>query len=340
MAELHRRAGVQLNPDGAPVKYGPVAAAYRAAHDGAIVVDQGRVGVVDLVGADVRRWANGMFTQNFRDAAVGDSLQSGWCDDRGRLQGLVQAAFLAEDRVRLVLADAEAEAFVEHFDRYVLVDDVEFEMPAVAVFSAIGPAAIRKLGAIGLHPNAGARIHHADGITLFPSVRATVSSIDVVVPVERAPGLWEALIAGGAAAAAMAVSEVLRVEAGCIRFGVDSSPKALPHELALRDRILSFEKGCYVGQETINRLDVMGQARKGLCGVLCDTPMNTGDNVFVGDTKVGTVTSPVLSPRFGHIGLAVVRKPHDEGATVRIGDASGRTCPVPFPVDEIPFPAP
>lgn len=326
MAELHRQMGVQLNALGAPVQYGPIATAYRAAHDSAIVVDQGRIGVVDLVGADVRRWANGMFTQNFRNAKIGASLQSGWCDDRGRLQGLFQAAFIADDHIRLLLADTSADAFIEHFDRYVLVDDVEFNQPDVAVFSVIGPRAMITLGAVGLHAKTGARINHADDVTLLPSARALVSCTDVVVPMDRAAPLWNSLISGGALAAAMAVSEVLRVESGTIRFGVDSAPKALPHELALRDRILSFEKGCYVGQETINRLDVMGQARKGLAGVMSNAPMTTGDSVFVGDTVVGTVTSPVLSPRFGHIALAVVRKPHDEGVEVRIGDAgAGRT---------------
>jgi folate-binding protein YgfZ len=332
--------GVHLNADGAPIQYGPIAAAYRAAHDSAIVVDQGRIGVVDLVGADVRRWANGMFTQNFRDAPVGASLHSGWCDDRGRLQGLFQAAFLADDHIRLVLAGTSADAFVEHFDRYVLVDDVEFIQPDVAVFTVMGPRGMHKLGAVGLHAKAGAQINHADDTTLLPSARALVPSTDVVIPMERAAELWNALISAGAHAAASAVSEVLRVEAGRVRFGVDSPPKALPHELALRDHILSFEKGCYVGQETINRLDVMGQARKGIAGVMSDSPLTTGDPVFVGDTQVGTVTSPVLSPRFGHIALAVVRKPYDEGAEVRIGDAgAGRTCPLPFPVGESPFPA-
>jgi folate-binding protein YgfZ len=340
MAELHRQAGVALNPMGAPLKYGPVAAAYRAAHDSAIIVDQGRIGVVDLVGKDVRRWSNGMFTQNFRDAKVGSSLHSGWCDDRGRLQGLFQAALLADDHIRIVLGDTSADAFVEHFDRYVLVDDVEFYQPEMAVFSAMGPRAVHGLGAVGLHPKTGELINHANDITLLPSVRALVSCTDVVVPLDRATDLWKSLVAAGMFAAAMAVGEVLRVESGTIRFGVDSAAKALPHELALRDHILSFEKGCYVGQETINRLDVMGKARKGLAGVISDAPMTTGDSVFVGDKAVGTVTSPVLSPRFGHIALSVVRKPYDQGETVRIGETGqGRTCPVPFPVAETPFPA-
>ena len=340
LAELHRQAGAKLTALGAPTEYGPLAAAYRAAHDSAIVVDHGRVGVVDLKGGDVRRWSNGMFTQNFRNAKVGASLQSGWCDDRGRLQGLFQAALISEDHIRLILADTTAEAFIEHFDRYVLVDDVEFEQPKVGVFSVVGPANTLKLGSVDLHAYSGERIQHANGVTLMPSIRATVVATDVVVPIADAPDLWNSLIAAGVSAAGMSVCEVLRVEAGCVRVGVDSPPKALPHELALRDRILSFEKGCYVGQETINRLDVMGQARKGLTGIMSDTPLIAGTSLFVDDTQVGTLSSPVVSPRFGHIALAVVRKPYDEGADIRIGDdGSGRTCALPFPVSERPFPA-
>lgn len=68
--------------------------------------------------------------------------------------------------------------------------------------------------------------------------------------------------------------------------------------------------------------------------------MSAGDPVIVDEKEVGTVTSPVVSPRLGHIALAVVRKPHDGGADVRVGDAgAGRTCPLPFPVGESPFPA-
>lgn len=346
LTQLHRLAGATVGDDGVPVAYGPLAAAYRACQDSAALVDLGMPQVVDLTGDDVRRWANGMFTQNLRDMPLCAVFESGWCDDRGRLIGLFRGVLLADDHLRVVLEGHDADAFIEHFDRYVLVDDVVFANVSAQyrLFVAYGPRRVQALGAAGLHLSRDAQVTDSDSATLLPWKRANVPSVDLLVKDAAAVAVWTALIDAGFAAAATELDTVLRVEAGRAAVPDDVPGKALPHELALRERILSFTKGCYVGQETINRLDVRGQTRRALAGVLCDGPVRGGDALHLADKAVGVLSSVVCSPRLGWIGLAVVRRPHEEGATVRIptalGERVGRVVPLPFAVDDTPFPAP
>ncbi|MEZ4236566.1 MAG: hypothetical protein R3F59_10500 [Myxococcota bacterium] len=112
-------------------------------------------------------------------------------------------------------------------------------------------------------------------------------------------------------------AEILRVLAGRPAFPADTGERRLPHELGLRDELLSFDKGCYLGQETINRVDVMGDVKRVLAGIRLDglAPPPPGAELSAGDTRVGELTSPVALPEGGWAGLAVVRRPHDLAGT-------------------------
>jgi folate-binding protein YgfZ len=125
--------------------------------------------------------------------------------------------------------------------------------------------------------------------------------------------------------------ELARIEAGMPRFGHEFDASSMPAEAGLETRAISFTKGCYPGQEPVARLHYRGHANRGVRGVRFDGGLaSPGADVSVDGAGVGRITSAIESPRFGPIGLAILRREVDEGAR---GDAGG----VPLTVVPLPF---
>ena len=134
-----------------------------------------------------------------------------------------------------------------------------------------------------------------------------------------------------------AVAECLRVERGRPRFGVDLDDTVIPQEAGLNERAVSFTKGCYVGQETVARLHYRGKPNRHLRGLrLGADAAATGDELTFEGRPVGRVASVALSPRFGPIALALVRREAPVGSVVAVGDgaqgdgAQGEIVELPF----------
>ena len=210
--------------------------------------------VVELAGPDARRFANGMFTNNVRDLPVGGSQASAMADDRGRLIGLMELHAVADDRLLLVLEGMTAEAFVERYERYVVFDDVEIiDHGPHALVTVQGEGAAQRLAEASLPvPAAGPHLAHGAGWVV--SRDRGGAGFDLLAPTP--------LLVPDAEGAAEV--EALRVRAGRVAFPRDIAPPALPHEHGLRDTVLHFEKGCYLGQEQIHRIEVMGKPRRAL----------------------------------------------------------------------------
>ena len=95
---------------------------------------------------------------------------------------------------------------------------------------------------------------------------------------------------------------------------------------------VSFSKGCYLGQETVARAQHRGAVRRHLRGLAADGPLEVGESIAADGREVGIVTSAADSPRFGHIGLAIVRDAAAPGTTVELGQTAR-----PATVVELPF---
>lgn len=285
-----------------------------------------------LSGADVRRFCNGMFTNNVRDLPVGGGQRSAMCDAKGKLLGLLDLYLVADDRVLVVLEGSTAEDFEERYGKYIVFDDVELTRAEGSLLTIQGPCSESVLASLGLPiPALG---HAAVGqVAVMRRDRTGLGGFDVLT---TDAGLGERLGAAAIAEGTFDTLEVLRVEAGKVRWPVDMPGRFLIHELGLRDEVCHFEKGCYVGQEIIHRLDVMGQVRRAITGIRLDSMPSGGEcELKIGDDAIGRLTSPVRSPELGAIGLAVVRKPHDAPGT-EVELVSGerriraRTCALPM----------
>jgi folate-binding protein YgfZ len=127
-------------------------------------------------------------------------------------------------------------------------------------------------------------------------------------------------------------AEILRVESGRPRFGLDMDDTTIPQEAALNERAVSFTKGCYLGQETVARLFYKGKPNRHLRGLRLSAPAATGEELRLGERVVGHVGSSVVSPVFGPIALALVRREAEVGATVAVGEQRANAV-----MSELPF---
>lgn len=126
--------------------------------------------------------------------------------------------------------------------------------------------------------------------------------------------------------------ELVRIEHGRPRYGVDLDDTVIPQEAGLNERAVSFTKGCYVGQETVARLFYRGKPNRSLRGLRLSSAAAAGDRLTGGERELGQITSATWSPTFGPIGLALVRREAPVGTTVSVGE-NGVTAEVV----ELPF---
>ncbi len=156
--------------------------------------------------------------------------------------------------------------------------------------------------------------------------------VDVLFDSEHGEAVRTALIAAGATPASESGAEIVRVERGRPRYGVDLDDATIPQEAGLNERAVSFTKGCYVGQETVARLFYRGKPNRHLRGLALSGPAHHGDELRLGERVVGTLGSTVRSPRHGDIALALVRRevPDDAELVVGGGGVTARLAGLPF----------
>jgi folate-binding protein YgfZ len=307
--------------------------AYRAMVEGCAVVDRSERGKLALSGPEAKDFLHGQVTNDVERLAPGDGCYAAFLTHKGKMLGDLRILDTGDE----LLLDCERVALQELFNmirRFKLGRDVELHKRTLerGLLSLIGPDARRIAGAAGLpeteHAHAEARI---GGATV--RLIATDLGIDVLCAADDTEPVGAALIAAGAVPATEAAAEVRRVETGRPRYGVDLGDGVIPQEAGLNERAVSFEKGCYVGQETVARLHFRGKPNRHLRGLRLSGPAEPGDTLRLGEKEVGRLASVVESPRFGTIALAIVRRQAQPGDTVAVGDRDVRAEVVDLPFE-------
>ena len=126
------------------------------------------------------------------------------------------------------------------------------------------------------------------------------------------------------------VAECVRIESGRPRLGYDMDAETMPQEAGINERAVSFTKGCYVGQETVARLHYKGKPNRHLRGLRLSQPVERGTDILLGEKVVGLVGSTCVSPRFGPIALAIVRREAELGDSVAVNGATAELVGLPF----------
>lgn len=300
----------------------------------------GRV-VVRAVGDDRVSFLHGMCSGDVRGASPGTVLPALFLTEHAHLIADF-FAWLTEDAILIEIDSRLWARAREHLERLLVADDVEFEeSPPLAVIDVEGPRAADAIRAVAGNQAAslGEWRHLRVGdleIGNVPRLRAPAFA--VLVPSANA-GQVAAQIAAAAPGirhVGEAAVEIVRVENGIARAGTDTTVNTIALEARLEPAI-SFNKGCYVGQETIERATARGALRKRLVGLKFDDLRlpECGGAVMLAGKAVGRVTSVALSPRFGAIGLAILHhSAWSPGTRVEIAARAGTTT---AQVSEIPF---
>jgi folate-binding protein YgfZ len=197
------------------------------------------------------------------------------------------------------------------------------------LLSLIGPRSREVAGAAELpaaeHANVAGTVGGAPVLLV-----ATDLGVDVVCAADDRERVRAALLGSGADEVDEAAAEIVRVQSGRPRYGVDIDDGTIPQEAGLNERAVSFTKGCYVGQETVARLHWRGKPNRHLRGLRLSAPVAPGTPLAAGEREVGRVTSAVVSPALGPIGLALVRREVEVGSDVAAGDARATVVDLPF----------
>jgi folate-binding protein YgfZ len=296
-----------------------------------VVVLDARI-VVRVTGDDRASFLHGMCTADVNGAEPGAILPALFLTEHAHV---ISEAFIWVTAGALIL-DVDAEAWIRtraHLEKLLVADDVEFEDAAdLVVIDVEGSAALDASGGSALVPWSFVEAGRAL-VGNLPRYGGPAAS--VIAPRDSVDSTIDAILAKapGSRRVDPSVLETIRVENGIALVGVDTNDKTIALEARL-NRAISFNKGCYLGQETIERATARGGLKKRMFGLkfnTADVPV-MGSLLTLDGKEVGRVTSAVRSPRFGAIGLAILHhSAWTPGTELRVGEGGGAI------VTELPF---
>ncbi|HST54439.1 MAG TPA: glycine cleavage T C-terminal barrel domain-containing protein [Solirubrobacteraceae bacterium] len=329
-----------------------LSAEHAALVTGCGLIDRSERGKLVLTGSGAGEFLNGQVTNEVAALRPGEGCYAAFLTHKGKMLGDLRILAVGEgDRgeqasaagapVKLLL-DTERVALQELFDmirRFKIGYDVELHKRTLesGLLSLIGPAsrdvARRALEESTLtlgdaeHTHVPARIA-SRGVRLV----STDLGVDVLFAAPDAEPVRAALEFAGAKPVSEQAGEVVRVEHGRPRYGIDLDAGTIPQEAGLNERAVNFTKGCYVGQETVARLFYKGKPNRHLRGLRLSAPVAAGSELLLDKRVVGHLSSSVLSPALGPIGLALVRREAQPGDTLAVGEhgASAVVVELPF----------
>jgi len=267
---------------------------------------RGTAALIWVEGPGAAGFLQGLVSADVAGLATGAACPALFLDAKGRILVGMRVLRDGDDAFTLVVPDAAGDRLTALLERYHFSEDLEI----------IGPEPIEVVTLAGGAPAAGG-----------PVVPGPVpGTVDVIADDADAT-----IAASGAPEVPAEGLEMARVAAGVPRIGVDTGETTLVQEAGLEDVAVSFDKGCYLGQETVARLQFRGRANRRLRGVALPTPPPAvGGALLRGGREVGRLTSVAVTADLGAIGLAIVRREVLDGETVEIEGATARVVDLPF----------
>jgi aminomethyltransferase len=297
---------------------------------------------IALTGSDRVRWLNGMVTNNIRDLAVGHGVYAFLLNPQGKIQADLYAFNRGESLV-VETESTQVETAVQIFDRYIIMDDVEVEnlTGKVAVIGLVGAKAEAVLAEILAQAELGrGTLEFLDGrwdevpLTVVRGDNPAIPNFEIWISPEHAEAVCNALIKAGAEEIHSDALEMLRVACGIPKFGLDIRQRDLPQETG-QERALNFTKGCYVGQEIVERIRSRGAVHRMLTGFEIEgTKPAPGFRIQEDGKDVAEITSVATVPAEGGertLALGYGRKEVMlPGKEFVAGDTKARVAGLPF----------
>ena len=309
-----------------PADFGDWPAERRALGETAGVLDLSFRSRICLVGNDRVRFLHGQVTNDVKKLGLGEGCYAAIVTAKGRMESDVNI-FNLPDELLLDFEPGLSAKISARLEKFIVADDVRVvdAAPDYGLLSVQGPKAGEVLRRLGIFPQipdkrfGSVKISDPEcgEIVLADNPRAGLPGFDLFVPNQSLGALRDMSVMAAAKCGGRAVGwtafETARIEAGIPRFGADMDETNLPLECGIEDRAVSYHKGCYIGQEVINRIHSIGHVNRELRGLRLADSLKTlprrGDKLFHGGKEAGHITSAARSPALNaNIALGYVRR--------------------------------
>jgi len=348
LTDLHQRNGaVFIEQDGwrLPAHFGNCAAEYESVRKTAGLFDLPHRALLQFTGSDRVSFLQGMLSNDVRVLNMFDGQQATILTQQGKVIADVRV-LCAMNSIYLDFWEPLKEKIIAHLNRYLVADEVEINDPnnEWKMLSLQGPNARRLLSEVFANAELPAELNQ-HGMVQFDNapiclVRADYTGeggVDLIIQNAQLQPVAERLTQLGASWVGARARNILRVEAGIPCYGVDFNEETLLLEVGLENSY-SYTKGCYLGQEVVERIRSRGHVNRKLCGLLLDgnTPANASDAILAGDHEVGKITSSVASLALNRpIALGYIHKDYwspETSLAVRHESSSiaAKLTPLPF----------
>lgn len=334
-----------------PASYGDTSAEYAAVREhGAGIIDLSARGRIAMGGLEAVQFLNGLITNDMKTLVEDSWMPAVFPNVQGRMIASVRVIRLKDETGRndcpRYLTDTEDvthERVVSTLQRFTLAGDFRVTdiTTKTAHFTVQGRNALAVLRSVlgedfaGLEPYEATKIAWQDnGVTVLHATHTGANGFDLILDSAAAAELWRSLVDAGAKPVGHDALEVLRIEAGIPRYGIDMDETNVVTETNLDDAV-SYTKGCYIGQEIIARIKYRGHVAKKLVGISFNENSNvtSGNTIKLPDDKdIGRVTSATYSPHLKHtIALGYVKYDYLEAGTkVKVSEVMGKVTELPF----------
>jgi len=307
-------------------------AGYEALKDEAALVDRSNRLVLRLTGGDPVMMLNAVLTNEVpKEPNLG--AYAALLNPKGRIQTDLHILKSGEE----IFVDTEPEgagAAREILGRYAPFSRVEIEDLSGgdepwSLLGLYGPRAGELLGDLRLVEHESARVEVGDATLLAAGVAVPEPGFDLLGPIDALQAARNHLARAGARPVGLDAYETARVRAGIPRFGADITPENFPAEAGILERAVSFEKGCYPGQETVARMYYRGHPNRTLRRLIIDGSPPPPDTPIVQDGKqVGRITSTAPLPVSGStLALGYLSRNAQKEAPLSAGEVAVRLAP-------------
>jgi aminomethyltransferase len=325
------------------VSFGNSAEEFRALLEDCGLYDMSWQAKLVLTGEDRVRWLNGMVTNNVRDLAVGHGVYSLLLTAQGRIVADL-VSYNRGDYLLVTSDRSQVQAITEMFERYIIMDDVEVAdiSDKLSALGLAGPKAAEALHKAGIEVSQLSQGELVDlvwqniGITVARGTHPNWESYEIWFAPEHSSALWDALRNAGATPVGSEALDWYRIARGIPRYGIDLTQRDLPQETEQK-HALNFAKGCYIGQEIVERIRARAILHRTFTGFeLGEEPPATGTKITQGDRNIGEITSSARIPfPSGQrtLALGYLRRDFEKpGTTVQIGEQTATVQSIPFQV--------
>ncbi len=329
----HEKLGAQLDSTNSPLIYSDTVEEYWAIKKATGIADMSNLGRLTITGKDRVSFLNGLLTNDLAQVKEDGGQHSALLNPKARLLADLYL-YRQPDSILVDTGSSPASKIKESLDRFVITEDVQIRDATsdLVLVTIQGPRSSQTIKeTLGIEVADLKPFHHK---ALGPSFiacrdRTGQGGYDIFMPSQEAEAVWQGFLlkAGdpGLRPVGANAMEILRLEAGYPKYGVDVDENTIVLEAGFKDAI-SFTKGCYMGQEVVARATHIGRVNKQLVGLEIDAtePPSTRSKLKSNGVEAGFTTSAAFSPGLGKVaGLAYANRDYAKEGTrllVEYGD--------------------